>query len=74
MTSPVNSADTSIFSPEISKFCYIKKNKHKLHFDTNFLIILTFIESSKIILTNMVITLMMSVKMATPGYCKIKVF
>ena len=74
MTGPVNSADISIFSPEISKFCHIKKSKHKLHFDTNFLIVLTFIESLKIVLTKMVIILMMSVKIATPGYCKIKVF
>ena len=28
------SADISIFSPEISKFCYIKKYRYRLHFDT----------------------------------------
>ena len=33
---PVNSADISIFSPEISKFCYIKKYKYRLRFDNNF--------------------------------------
>ena len=26
--------DISIFSPEISKFCYIKKYRYRLHFDT----------------------------------------
>ena len=30
---PLDSADISIFSPEISKFCYIKKYRHRLHFD-----------------------------------------
>ena len=33
-TNPVNSADISIFSPEIRKFCYIKKYRYRLHFDT----------------------------------------
>ena len=31
------SADISIFSLEINKFCYIKKYKYRLHFDTLFL-------------------------------------
>ena len=31
---PVNSADCSIFLPKISKFCYIKKYRYRLHFDT----------------------------------------
>ena len=30
---PFNSADISIFSTEISKFCYIKKNRYRLNFD-----------------------------------------
>ena len=38
---PLSSADI-IFSPEISKFCYIKKYKYRLHFDILFLILLTF--------------------------------
>ena len=33
VTHPFSSADISIFSPEISKFCYIKKCKYRLHFD-----------------------------------------
>ena len=34
MTDPLSSADISIFSSEISKFCYIKKHKYRLDFDT----------------------------------------
>ena len=44
---------------------------YKLHFDTQFLIILTFLESLKIILINMVKVLMISAKMATPGLFEI---
>ena len=42
---PLSSADISIFSPEISKFCYIKKHRYRLHFNAWFLILLTFLES-----------------------------
>ena len=41
----LSSADISIFSPEISKFCYIKKYSYKLCFHTKLLILLTFFES-----------------------------
>ena len=34
VTHPLSSADISIFSPKISKFCYIKKYRYRLHFDT----------------------------------------
>ena len=34
VTHPLSSADISIFSPEISKFCYIKKYRYRLYFDT----------------------------------------
>ena len=34
VTHPLSSADISIFSPEISKFCYIKKYTYRLDFDT----------------------------------------
>ena len=74
VTHPLNSADISIFSPDISKFCYIKKYRYRLHFDTYFLIILTLLESLNIFLINMLIILMMSVKMATPGVLKVAVF
>ena len=45
MTHPLSSADISIFLPEFSKFCYIKKYSHRLHIDTQFLVLLTFFES-----------------------------
>ena len=61
------------FLLEISKFCYIKKYRYRLYFDTLFLILLTFFESWKIFLINMVTILMMSAKMATLGLLKIKV-
>ena len=34
VTHHLSSADISIFSPEISKFCYIKKYIYRLYFDT----------------------------------------
>ena len=46
----LSSADISSFSKEISKFCYIKKYMYRLHFVTKFLILLTFLESLKIVL------------------------
>ena len=74
VTHLVTSADISIFSKEFSKFCYIKKYRYRLHFSTEFLILLAFLESLKIYLINLVIILMMSAKMATPGVLKIMVF
>ena len=74
LTHPLSSADISIFSPKIRKFCFIKKYRYRLHFDTSFQILLTFLESLKILLINLVIILMMSAKMATPGLLKITVF
>ena len=72
-----NSRDTflefcwlSIFSPKISKFCYIKKYTNRLEFDRWFLISLTFLESLVIVLINMVPILMMSAKITTPGLLK----
>ena len=50
VTLPLSSTEIHIFSPEISKFCHIKKCMYRLHFDTKFLILLTFLESSKILL------------------------
>ena len=47
---------------------------YRLHFDTTFLILLTFLESSKIALIKKVTILMMSTKVATSGLLKIKVF
>ena len=34
VTHVLSSAEISIFSPEISKFCYLKKYSYRLHFDT----------------------------------------
>ena len=73
VTHPRSSADIKFFLTEFSKFCYIKKCRYRLHFDTQFLILLTFIEFLKIVLTNITTILMMPAKMATPGLLKIKV-
>ena len=74
VTHPLSSADISNFSPEIRKFCYIKKCMYRLHFDTKFVNLLTFRGSIKIVLIKKVTVLVMSTKMATPGLLKIKVF
>ena len=62
------------FLLEISKLCYIKKYRYSLQFDTQFLILLTFLEFLKVVLINMVTIFMMSGKMATPCLLKIKAF
>ena len=74
MTHPLSSADISIFLPEISKFCYIKKYRYRLDFDREFLNLSTSLESLITVLINVVTILMMSAKMATPGLLKIRVF
>ena len=33
-THPLSSPNISIFSSEVSKICYIKKYRYRLHFDT----------------------------------------
>ena len=66
---------TSVFFlPKTSKCCYIKKYRHRLHIDTQLLIPLTYFEFLKIALIKLVQLLMMSAKMATLGFIKIKVF
>ena len=42
VTHSLSAADITIFSPEIIKFCYIKKYRYRLHFDTYFLIFFSF--------------------------------
>ena len=74
MTHPLSSTDISIFSPEIRKFCYIKKYRYRLDFHIYFLILLTFLESLVIFVMNIVTILLMSAKMATPDLLKIRVF
>ena len=67
--------DTGIFSPEINNLRYIKKYTYRLHFNAKFLILLTFFESLKVVLINVVAILMMSAKFATLGPLNIiKVF
>ena len=65
MKQSISSANISIFWTEISKFWYIKKYRYRLHFNTKFLILLTFFESLKIVSISMVAILMMSTKLAT---------
>ena len=74
VTHPLSSADISISSPEINKFSYIKKYRYRLPFNAKFVILLTFLEFWNIFLINMVITFMISAKMATSGLLKIIVF
>ena len=74
VTQPLSSVGIISFSSKISKSCYIKKQRYRLHFDTEFLILLTFPESLKIVLINMVTNSMTPAKMATPSLLKIKVF
>ena len=50
VTHSLSWADISIFSSEISKFCYIRKYRYRLHFGAKFLFFLTFFESWKIFL------------------------
>ena len=67
--------DIGIFSPEINNLRYIKKYTYRLHFNAKFLILLTFFESLKVVLINVVAVLMMSAKFATLGPLNIiKVF
>ena len=61
VTHSLSSADISIFSLEISKFCNIKKYRYRLH----------FVESLKNVLINMGTILMMSAKMATLDLLKV---
>ena len=47
---------------------------YRLHFDTELLILLSFLESIKTVLIKKATILMMPTEMATPGLLKIKVF
>ena len=73
VTYSLSSADISIFSPGIDKFSYIKKYRYRLHFNTLFLFILTFLESLQIVIINMVNILIMCANMVTPSLLKIMV-
>ena len=58
------SADVSIFSLEISSFCYIKKYRYRFHFNTPFLILLNSFEFLKDVLINMAQILTILAKLA----------
>ena len=71
----LSSADISIFSSEISKFCHIRKYICKLYFGTYFISnSLNFFESLKTFLINMVTILMVPAKLATRSLLKIQIF
>ena len=53
----VSFAYIGIFSAEINNFCYIKKYKYILHFKTQFLILLTFLQSLNFYLINIVLSI-----------------
>ena len=67
-----SSGDISIFSPEVNNFCYIR---YRLHFNTYFLILLTFFKCLKVhCLSALVAILMMSAKLVTLGLLKKGIF
>ena len=74
VTHPISPAGISNISPEIRKFCYIKKYMYRLDFDIKLLILWTFVEFLKIVLIKKVTILMMPSKMATPVLLKITLF
>ena len=74
VTDPMSSDGISIFSSEVSNFCYIKKCIYRLHFNTYILILLAFFELLKVIIINLVAILLVSAKLATLWVLKIKVF
>ena len=74
MTQLLSSADISIFSLEVSNFCYINKFGYRLHFNTKFQIIVTFFMFLRVVLINIVVILMMSAKLATLSLLKKRIF
>ena len=70
----LSSAVISISSPEICNFRYTKEYKHRLHFNIQFLILLSLFESLKVVLINMASILMMSARFATLGLSKTEYF
>ena len=56
------------------KFCYIKNYRYRLHFGTQFLILLTFFDSLRIAVIKMFTILITSPKLAIPGLPEIKLF
>ena len=62
------------FLPEISNFCYMKKYRYRLHFNTQFPILLTVFEFLRVVLINRFTILMMSAKLGTIGFTKENIF
>ena len=73
VTNSLSSANISIFHQKSANFP-TWRNRYKLHFDTEFLTLLTFFQSLKIVLINMVKILVMSTQKATIDLLKIKIF
>ena len=74
VTHPMSPAGISNFSPEISEVFYIKKYMYRLHFDTKFLVLCTFLEFLRIVLIKKFKILIMSAKMTAQGILKITIF
>ena len=74
VTHPMSPAGISNFSPEISKVFYIKKYMYRLHFDTKFLVLCTFLESLKIVLIKKFKILIMSAKLTAQDILKTTIF
>ena len=70
----LSSANITIFPPEVSNFCYIKKYRYRLNFNTYSLILLILLQSLKASLINMVALLMISGNVAALDLFKIKAF
>ena len=49
-TNALSCSDSSIFSSDARKLCYIRKYRYRLHFGTKFLILLIVFDSLKILL------------------------
>ena len=72
----MSSADISIFHQKSATFVIPRNYRYRIRlcFNTQLLILLTLLESLKVVLINMVVILMMPSKLATLGFLKIKIF
>ena len=70
----LTSADISIFSLKMKKFCYMRKYSYRLHLKAQILDISTFFESSKVTLVTAVEFSVISAKLVTLGLLKINIF
>ena len=72
VTNPLSPAEISIFPPEISKSCYIKKYRYRLHSGTFLFFCFSWV--FKDVFNNLVITLRISAKMAASDLLRKTVF